>query len=200
MKSFSLALLLSLGSLSLLMSCSADVQTSNSISLQLPERLLCAAPPQDIKARLWISGMSDACLLDVSADAVVSGSCPGVTARATRNTTLDYYLEQDLSARFSSLENPYTVLLAQAHKDLDLNNIESESYPLNFVEADFISEDSCLDYEHVNTDGDMGRSRITDFNALGSPCDLDADMMNNSGGTNLQELCAGADPFIKDTP
>lgn len=182
--------------------CSAPVDVQTEFHLQLPERLSCAAPPQEMLARLWISGMSEACQLSVDSEGGVSGSCPGITARTTRTATLDYYLEEDLSQRFSDLglDNPYVLILAQARKSLPMTDVDSETFVVNFVEADFVDETSCLDYDHLSDSGELGRARVEDFGEIGSPCDVDGDLANSSGGSNLQELCAAGDPYVFDTP
>ena len=136
----------------------------------------CAAPPQDLQARLWISGTRDPCFLDVDVAAgTTSGACetaPGVK----RRFTLDWFVD----------EGGREVVLAQARKELDLTQQEDAAVTLA-IGADDVVTDGCRDMSVDSFDG----TDTVDVDGRAVPvCDLDDD-----GVANVAEVCAGADPF-----
>lgn len=177
-----------------LVACGGDeVGGRTAISMHLPERVQCAAPPAAIKAQLWISGMSQPCDLKVGSDRSVTGECPDITARIDRRATLDYFILDDLTTAPPGVTSPYRLLLAQATRTLALERPESDRVELSFADSDFVASAACRDMLHIDEETGEGASLVEDFVATGKPCDLDDD-----GAGNLEELCVSpaTDPYM----
>jgi hypothetical protein len=150
--------------------------SSPSLVFRTPQALVaCAQPPEQLQARLWISGSSDPCLLAVDvAASTTSGECetaPGIV----RRFTLDWFV--DVAGR--------EVVLAQAQQDVDLAG-EQASIDLVFADDD-VKVAGCLD---MSVDSFSG-SEVVDVDGADRPvCDLDED-----GTDNLSEVCSGDDPI-----
>jgi hypothetical protein len=143
----------------------------------------CAFPAAKLKARLWVSGTSTPCALEVDASGATSGSCQATPGRV-RTVTLDWF-EHDDARNFD-------VVLAQAQKKVDLTSPKSASEPFTVAASD-VHSDKCLD---MTADQVNGRQTI-DVNGSAEPvCDLDGSCAK--GGalcTNLDEVCNGGDPL-----
>lgn len=150
--------------------------SSPSLVFRNPQALAaCAQPPDELLARLWISGSNVPCFLDVDVAAgTTSGECeaaPGIE----RRFTLDWYVD------VAGLE----VVLAQAQQDVDLAGKQG-GITLAFVDDD-VSVVACLDMSVDSFEG----SPVVDVDGADRPvCDLDDD-----GADNLAEVCNGDDPF-----
>jgi len=173
---------------------SADLDATVQVSLRLPARVVCAAPPSDIKAQLFVSGMAHRyCDLVVGSDNSVTGECPNITARLDRVATLDYFI-MDPAAHPApwGASNPYRLLLAQATKTLALSKPTSDEIEVAFTDADFVAVDQCRDAPNTSEDTGVGPLTVDDFASGASPCDVDKD-----GTSNVEEKCAtpATDPY-----
>ncbi|MBN2359913.1 MAG: hypothetical protein JXR83_10700 [Deltaproteobacteria bacterium] len=172
----------------------ADPDATVTISLQLPERVVCAAPPSDIRAQLFVSGMAHrSCDLVVNtADNSVSGDCPNITARLDRVATLDYFI-MDTTAHGGDgswgVDKPYRLLLAQATKTLALSKPASDVIEVTFTDSDFVAMDQCRDMPNTSEDTGVGPLTVDDFVTGASPCDVDDDAVSN-----VEEKCTQPTP------
>lgn len=176
-------------------SCAAaDPDATVQVSLRLPERVSCAAPPADIKAQLFVSGMAHRyCDLVVNADLSVTGECPNITARLDRVATLDYFIMDASAPSPWGASNPYRLLLVQATKTLALSKPTSDEIEVAFTDADFVAVDQCRDAPNTSEDTGVGPLTVDDFATGASPCDVDNDTVSNVG-----EKCAtpATDPYV----
>lgn len=161
------------------------------LSLTLPERVACAAPPGNILAEAWVSGMNESYDLQVSSTGEVTGTLEGITARIDRRITLDYFI-MDPSAP-GGVPTPYRLLLAEAYKEVQLTEPDQQQIEVVFTDSDFVNPDDCLDMTNYNEETGVSANTVDDFVEGASPCDVDDD-----GSSNLEELCASptsTDPY-----
>jgi len=183
-----------------LSSCAPEQGEAGSVRMQLtlPQGVACAAPPGNIKAQAWVTGMNNPYDLVVSSSGEVSGELEGVTARIDRTVTLDYFILDNLTSPPTGVSNPYRLLLAQAYKKVALTEPEDDRVEVVFTDSDFVELGECLDM--TNYDEQTGESNNTvDYFVVGaSPCDVDADTVSN-----LEELCTSptaTDPYDPNDP
>lgn len=158
-----------------LAACEASTSPAT-LTLPLPQALVaCAAVPDDLQARLWISGTSDPCFLDVDVAAgTTSGACP-IAPGIERRVTLDWFV--DVAGR--------AIVLAQAQGEVDL---EGATTDVTFTVADDdIVTTGCKD---MSKDSFAGSDTVDVDGADVPVCDLD-----NDGVVNVDEVCAG-DPAL----
>ncbi len=161
-------------------SSASSSEAGGTLRFATPQALsACAEPPADLQARLWISGTSAPCSLDVDvAGGTTSGGCeviPGIE----RRFTLDWFVDV-------GVDGGREIVLAQAQKDVDLAGVNDDEITLA-IEDDDIDTADCLD---MSADQFNGAASV-DVDGVARPvCDLDAD-----GDDNLAELCAGGDPL-----
>lgn len=171
----------------LLVACGpANVSGSTQISIQMPAGIVeCNNTIPDLRAELWVSGMTEPCELKVASSQTVSGECK-VTARIDRTATLDYFY-------IDAAHGDFRLLLAQATKKLALANPESDRLEVKFAERDFAALSECRDMTNINDDSGLGEKNVDYPPGTKVPiCDLDEDFVSN-----LQEICAtpATDPF-----
>lgn len=157
--------------------------TGANISLSTPRALLeCAAPPDDIAARMWISGSDEPCALEVDVDGgTTSGACstrPGLV----RTLTVDWFAPR----------GGIDLVLAQARGAIDLTKGDVAEVAFEVAEEDVVTTE-CLDMRDDQVDGSL----IIEVNGVGVPvCDVDDSCAGGDGAcSNLGELCAETDPF-----
>ncbi len=156
--------------------CGADAAIAPTLVLGQPQALVsCETPPDDLQARLWISGNEAPCFLDVDdGDGAVSGDC-STNAGIERAFTLDWFI--DRAGR--------DIVLVQARQLKDLSAPDSDTVTISFADDDYISAD-CKD---MSNDSFAGEDTV-DVDGVARPvCDLDADDVDN-----VVEVCAGDDP------
>jgi hypothetical protein len=151
--------------------CDAPGPAPSTLSFPTPRALTaCDAPPTGLQARLWVSGHSAPCFLEV-VEGAARGDCE-VTPGITRRFTLDWFVD----------DGGRTTILAQASREIDLSRAAEDTVSLSFSESD-IKTSPCLD---MSSDSFSGADTVI-FDGVPQPvCDLDGD-----GIANLEELCAG---------
>lgn len=160
------------------------------VSAAMPFEASCQPLLGEVRAEAWVSGMNASYELEVDTDLVASGDMEGITSRIDRDITVDFYAEESLVSPPVGVESPYRLLLAQAVKFVELADPEAERIELSFAAQDFITEGACLDQANYNEEAGEPATTVDHFAAGASPCDLDDD-----GSSNIDELCADADPF-----
>jgi hypothetical protein len=134
----------------------------------------CASPPGgDLQARLWVSGHSAPCALEIDGD-TATGDCV-VTPGLERRVTIDWFIDR----------GGVVILLAQASRDVDLTRATAD-VDLSFSDNDYVTT-GCLD---MSVDSFAGSPTVEVFNVQQPVCDLDDD-----GESNVVEVCAGTDPL-----
>jgi hypothetical protein len=151
--------------------CDAPGPAPSTVSFPTPRALTaCDAPPDDLQARLWISGHSAPCFLEI-VEGAARGDCE-VTPGISRRFTLDWFVD----------EGGRTTILAQASREIDLSRAAEDTVSLSFSESD-IKTSPCLD---MSNDSFSGADTVLVDGVPQPVCDLDGD-----GIANLDELCAG---------
>lgn len=164
-------------SLALTAACADSAPSSSTLTFAVPRALTvdCAQPPA-LQARLWISGSSDPCFLEVDLDAgTTTGDCevvPGIE----RRFTVDWFID----------DAGREVVLAQAQKELDLGGATEAKFVLSIAEDDIVNS-GCKD---MSVDSFAGADTVTVDGRAVPVCDLDAD-----DEANIVEVCGGGDPF-----
>jgi hypothetical protein len=152
--------------------CSPSPSSPSTLTLPLPQALVaCAAVPDDLQARLWISGTSDPCFLDVDVAAgTTSGACP-IAPGIERRVTLDWFI--DVAGR--------AIVLAQAQGEVDLAGA-TDDVTFTVADDDIVTA-GCKD---MSQDSFAGSDDVDVDGAAVPVCDLDDD-----GVSNVDEVCAG---------
>jgi hypothetical protein len=165
--------------------CGPDADAGAALTFSLPQALLSCASVPELSARMWVSGSSDPCALDVDVQAgTTSGTCD-VTPGTERTLTLDWTTVVDHAGE------DFTLLLAQARGTLDLST-PKEKATFTVGEDDVVTT-ACRD---MRTDTLEGAEVIDVDGVEVPPCDVDESCDGDDGAcTNLGELCASADPF-----
>ncbi len=148
----------------------------------------CAAPPDDLEARLWISGDDAPCPLEVDLDeGTTTGACD-VRAGRTRRFTLDWFTTRALP------DGDAAIVLAQAQDDVDLSRPAGDAVPLTFAAKDVVVT-RCLD---MSADAFTGSETIDVDGAPRPVCDLDGSCGDDEATAcaNVGEICAGQDPLF----
>lgn len=160
-----------------------DADVDAALFLRTPRALLeCAAPPDDMEARLWVSGSAEPCPLEVDVAAgTTSGFCTTAPGLA-RTLTLDWFAPR----------GGIDLVLAQARGGVDLSASDEEQVAFTVGEDDVVTSE-CLDMTEDQVDG----TPIIEVNGAGVPvCDVDDSCAGGDGAcSNLGELCADTDPF-----
>jgi len=142
--------------------------------LPRPQALVdCAQAPDDLQARLWVSGSDEPCFLVVD-DAGAAGRC-AVAPGIERRVTLDWFIDR----------GGQDVVLAQAQRELDLTGAQADE-SVAFVDADYAT-DACKD---MSADSFAGADTVVIDGQDRPVCDLDDD-----AASNVSEVCIGADPL-----
>jgi hypothetical protein len=161
-----------------LMSCGEATASTSTLTFATPRALTvdCAQPPATLQARLWVSGSSDPCFLEVDVAAgSTSGDCevaPGIK----RRFTIDWFID----------DAGREVVLAQAQTELDLSRATKATAILTLAEDDIVNV-GCKD---MSVDSFAGADTVTVDGRAVPVCDVDAD-----NEANIVEVCAGGDPF-----
>jgi hypothetical protein len=157
--------------------CGEASSSTSSLSWPTPQALsTCANADVALQARLWVSGFAEPFALDVDLIAGTTSGDVRVPPGISRRFTIDWFVERGGD----------TVLLAQASRDLDLSTTTDAAVTLTFGEGD-VATTNC----RAITDGTTSGSTTVDIDGSARPpCDLDDD-----GTANLDEVCAGVDPF-----
>ena len=152
---------------------------ATAVSLSTPRALACANAPA-LQARLWVSGTSAPCALDV-AGAATSGTCTTAPGRK-RTLTLDWFVD----------EAGVTLLLAQARGTLDLTVADKATADFNVADTDVVTA-GCRDMTNDQVEGNL-TIKVAGVDV--PPCDVDNSCAGGDGAcTNLGEVCAQTNPF-----
>ena len=161
----------------------APLEDVATVSFATPRALLeCAAPPEDLAARMWISGSKVPCDLEVDVEGgTTTGSCdtrPGLV----RTLTLDWFAPR----------GGLDLVLAQARGELDLTQGEEAEVGFSVADEDVVTT-GCVDATFDQVDG----APTIEVSGVDVPvCDVDDSCAGADGAcTNLGELCAETDPF-----
>jgi hypothetical protein len=152
----------------------------DTLVLSNPQALVeCENIPDDLNARMWISGQSAPCALAVNVDDnTTSGSCD-IVPGLVRRLTIDWFVPLD---RDDGLD----LVVAQTQGEIDLQRSDAADKTFTFEDADINTAD-CKD---MRKDQFNGADTVAFGGADVPLCDLDA-----SGAANVDEVCAGSDPL-----
>ncbi len=160
------------------------------VAVPLPLPVLCEQVPTDLRAEAWQSGARSSTPLEVDLVTQETRGTVEVTAGLVRRLVVDWYVER----RFEG--EPVRVLLAQYATEIDLTMPDAAvvSWPIDATE---MTSTDCVDVR-----SDLSREGVTQqtVGGIARPvCDLDESCTTGGGGpcTNLEELCAGTDPFVQ---
>jgi hypothetical protein len=171
-----------------LSACADDTSGADTVELTNPQALVdCAAPPANMRARMWISGSDEPCELEVDlAGGKTTGTCdakPGIE----RTLTIDWFVRVEHNTVDLDL------MLAQARGKLDLSKPEEKA--TFTVKDDDVKSDTCLD---MKPDTLNGADVVTIDGVEVPPCDVDdscAGAAPSAACSNIGEVCASTDPF-----
>lgn len=160
-----------------------ETPTFATLTFATPRALLtCEQAPDDLAARLWVSGSDSPCELAVDVDVgSTSGTCdtrPGVV----RTLTLDWFAQR----------NGIDLVLAQARGTIDLTASDAAEAEFAVADEDIVTAD-CVDATFDQVDG----APTILVNGADVPvCDVDESCGGADGScSNLGEVCAATDPF-----
>lgn len=165
-----------------------DVAEPASVALGNPQALQvdCPAAPENLSARLWVSGYDEAIALEFDAAAGTTRGTVDIAPGVVRKLTLDWFVPLGRS-------DEVDLVLAQAQGELPLVDNAQATAELSLTE-DAIVDTGCKD---MRQDSFTGSSTIRLDGSDVPVCDLDNSC---SGGdpatcTNLVETCRGSDPL-----
>ena len=165
-----------------------DTTAETPLRFDNPQALTsCAAPPEGLAAELFVTGNRNPCPLTVDVAAgTTSGSCEVAPGRV-RVLTLDWFADV-----VDGNDHVIRVLLAQARTEVDLTgDVEAEVSVT--IDPDDVVTEGCLDVV-----ADPAGAETTAYDgAEVPPCDLDRSCDDGGACSNLEELCAGDDPFTR---